>query len=1462
MCKTAKDVWNSLTITHQENNQVKDNKIDPFVQIYEEFTISDDETIDCAFARFNTIIASLKALDESFSSRNHVYEVVLEKDSETSKNKKEKYKSLALKAKKVSSNEEASCLDNDNEEYAMAVRDFKKFFRIRGCWNDSEEEDNSTKDEIVSWHLTTMSPQVVSATKLPILNPNDFDLWKMRIEQYFLMIDYLLWEVILNGDSPAPIRVIKGVLQLVAPTTAEQRLARKNELKAHGTLLMALPDKHQLKLNTHKDAKILMEAIEKKFGGNTETKKVQKTLLKQQYKNFTGSSSESLDQIHDRLQKLISQLEILDKNKTDLEEQSLDDLLNNLKIYEAEVKSSSSASTSTQNIAFVSTSNTDNTNEPVSVAASVSAVSVKIPISPLPNVDSLSNVVIYSFFASQSNSLQLDNDDLKQIDADDLKEIDLKWTGANGPTSMGFDMSKVECYNCHIKGHFAKECSYNWSFQAEEEPTNYALTSFSSLSSSSDNEGNMSYLSDFEELNGGYVAFGGNPKGVLLRVPRENNMYNVDLKHTVPSGDLTCLFAKTTLDESNLWHRRLGHINFKTMNKLVKGLENQLSLKVKIIRSDNGTEFKNNDLNQFHGMKGIKREFSVPRTPQQNCITERKNKTLIEAARIMLADSLLPIPFWAEAVNTACYVHNRILVTKPQHKTPYELLHGRTPSIGFMRPFSCPMTILNTLDSSGKFNGKVDKGFLLGYSVSSKTFRVFNSRTQIVQETLHVNFLENKPNVTGSGPTWLFDIDTLTKTMNYQPVTAGNQSNPIVGVQEQFDAEKAWEENSQQYVLFPVWFSSSTNPQNTDGDAAFDEKEPEFERRKPKSEVNVSPSNSAQSKKHNDKTKREAKGKSPVESLTRYMNLSKEFEDFSNNNINEDNAAGTLVPAVGQLFPNSTNTFSAAGPSNAAASPTHGKSSCIDTSQYPDDPNMPELEDITYSDDEEDVGAESDFNNLETSITIYVDDIIFRSTNKDLCKDFEKLMKDKFQMSSMGELTFFLGLQVKQKKDRIFISQDKYVAEILRKFGLTDGKSASTPIDTEKPLLKDPNGEDVDVHTYRSMIGSLMFLTSSRPDIMFAVCACARFQVTPKASHLHAVKRIFRYLEGKLHLSLWYQKDSPFNLVAYSDSDYAGASLDRKSTTRGCQFPGCRLIFWQCKKQTVVATSSTEAEIANLAIQGGSGSRLGLCRTEVWGKRGGKKAMIKAAVANTLPNLMAALRTQITNDIKNGAGPSSGGGGDAIPHGIHVWIERFTKLKLLVFQSAATPAEAEGWITHIEKLFQVLGCPDNFKTRLAAFKLEGDALSWWKAHLRTQVAAAARNIELLHESGNSNKQDRDGNRDQSVEYRGRQDRGYDLKRQDFWGQDQRSAGRNGNDRQGQGNYNQRQHKNQPTWDFNQGHDLGSSDQKRSIETLPLPPVCATCGKPHPGVCYKATRGCFTCRSTQHKVKDCPQGKQK
>nr|GEZ11161.1 putative ribonuclease H-like domain-containing protein [Tanacetum cinerariifolium] len=354
------------------------------------------------------------------------------------------------------------------------------------------------------------------------------------------------------------------------------------------------------------------------------------------------------------------------------------------------------------------------------------------------------------------------------------------------------------------------------------------------------------------------------------------------------------------------------------LKTFIIGLENLLSLKVKIIICDNGTEFKNADLNQFYGLKGIKREFSVPRTPQQNGIAERKNRTLIEAAKTLLADSLLPIPFWAEAINTACYVQNRVLVTKPHNKTPYELLHGRLPSIGFMRPFGCPVTILNTLDSLGKFQGKVDEGFLVGYSVCSKAFRVFNSRTRIVQETLHDNFMENKSNVSGSGPAWLFDIDSLSQTMNYHPVIAENQSNTHAGFQ---DTKKTGVEGTQTYVLFPVLSDGSINSQNNNKDAHADGKE------------------------HDDIQK--SVSPNIHSSSSGFRDLNAEFEEYNNNSSNGVNAASCSVFTAGQNLIDNTNDFSAAGPSNAA---------------------MPNLEDLSH--DVDDVGAVADINNLESIISV------------------------------------------------------------------------------------------------------------------------------------------------------------------------------------------------------------------------------------------------------------------------------------------------------------------------------------------------------------------------------------------------------------------------------------------------------------------------------------------------------------
>ncbi|GJZ07783.1 retrovirus-related pol polyprotein from transposon TNT 1-94 [Tanacetum coccineum] len=211
-------------------------------------------------------------------------------------------------------------------------------------------------------------------------------------------------------------------------------------------------------------------------------------------------------------------------------------------------------------------------------------------------------------------------------------------------------------------------------------------------------------------------------------------------------------------------------------------------------------------------------------------------------------------------------------------------------------------------------------------------------------------------------------------------------------------------------------------------------------------------------------------------------------------------------------------------------------------------------------------------------VQIYVDDIIFGSTSQNLCDDFAKIMHDEFEMSMMGELNFFLGLQIKQMEDKIFFNQSKYIKEMLKKFGLEDSKPTKTPMSTEIKLTKDDEADSVDSSKYRGMIGSLLYLTASRPDIMFSVCLCARFQENPKITHLEAIKRIFRYIRGTTHLGLWYLKGTGIETIVYANSDHVGDYVDRKSTSGVCTFMGCCFTSWFAKKQTALAISTTEAE--------------------------------------------------------------------------------------------------------------------------------------------------------------------------------------------------------------------------------------------------------------------------------------------
>ncbi|GJU29786.1 hypothetical protein Tco_1173375 [Tanacetum coccineum] len=251
------------------------------------------------------------------------------------------------------------------------------------------------------------SAHMVAASKVPMLKPGEYELWRMRMEQYVQMIDYSLWEVIENGNAPPITKVVEGVETTIAPTTAEEKAQRRLELKARSTLLMGIPNEHQLKFNSIKDAKSLLQAVEKRFGGNAATKKTQRNLLKQQYENFTASSSEKF------LRSLSPEWNthtIVWRNKPEIDTLSLDDLYNNLKIYEPEVKGTSSSSTNTQNIAFVSANNS--TNGAVNTAHGATTASTQATAVNSTTIDNLSDVVICAFFASQPNSPQLDNEDL------------------------------------------------------------------------------------------------------------------------------------------------------------------------------------------------------------------------------------------------------------------------------------------------------------------------------------------------------------------------------------------------------------------------------------------------------------------------------------------------------------------------------------------------------------------------------------------------------------------------------------------------------------------------------------------------------------------------------------------------------------------------------------------------------------------------------------------------------------------------------------------------------------------------------------------------------------------------------------------------------------------------------------------------------------------------------------------
>ncbi|GJZ92659.1 putative ribonuclease H-like domain-containing protein [Tanacetum coccineum] len=511
--------------------------------------------------------------------------------------------------------------------------------------------------------------------------------------------------------------------KMTVPSTIEEKTCKKNDV----------------------DAQSMSAVIKARFGGNEATKKTQKALLKQQYENFSASSSESLDSIFNRLQKLVSRLAILVEYGTTkhgarkvlsenwkeihhwmeailLETRSIDnriEIKGGVDMAEEEIQANW-ASWHSQIL-----------------RREREAATYKRGLATLEG-----QIVKYRehevLFSKEIALLKRSLDDLKNwrlgvviADEDDNDEPNPK-------------VKKKTVIPTATKKEFVKPV---------KRPFRSTV--------------NTVRAGDFNAVKPSHVGFGD--------YQTQNVHSQLNNKGLLISGLLKAHDWKTITFLSDSKTLIGGYVTFGE-------IENLVDKKVKIIRSDNGTEFKNKVMDEFCREKGINREYSVARTPQQNGVAKRKNRTLIEADRIM------------------------VLIVKPHNKTLYELFRGIKPAIGFMKPFGCHVTILNTLDKLGKFNGKSDEGFFVGYSLSSKAFRVYNIRTKKVQENLHIGFLENKPMIEGNGPKWLFDLDSLTQSMNYVPVVAGTFSNDFAGIQgvSESSTSSQQDQDNQDCIVMPI----------------------------------------------------------------------------------------------------------------------------------------------------------------------------------------------------------------------------------------------------------------------------------------------------------------------------------------------------------------------------------------------------------------------------------------------------------------------------------------------------------------------------------------------------------------------------------------------------------------------------------------------------------------------------------
>ncbi|GJY45968.1 retrovirus-related pol polyprotein from transposon TNT 1-94 [Tanacetum coccineum] len=1031
MCDTAQQIWKILLVTHKGNNQVKDSKIDLLVQQYEQFVIFEDESIDSAFARFNVIITSLKALDEGCFSKNYlirnfkVHEMIIKKDSEIAKTKSER-KSLALKAKKESSDEECSTSGSEDEEYAMAVRDFKKFFKrrvifVRQPRNDKKSFQRSRDDK------------------------NDKNERKCS------------WSD--SGEED------------------------KDKVKDETCLMAQASNEICLGIDLEPDEWI-------KDSGCT--------------KHMTSNRKLSLHTRHTTVVKL-------------------------------------------------------------SLVATYVETSLAKPEDKICLVSIDENSTLWHRRLGYAN--------MRLIQSIASKEL------VRNLPKLKFDR------------HFCDACKIGKQAHASHKAKNIVSTT------------RCLELLHMDLFGPSAVrSYGGNLYTLVIVDDYSRYTWTRFLKNKTEAFDQFEIFSKK--------------------------IQNQLGCSIVSIRTDHGREFDNEvQFGEFCNANGITHNFSAPRTPQSNGVVERKNRTLQEMSRTMLNEQSLPQKFWCNAVDTSTYILNRILIRAILGKTPYEILRGRKPTLDYFKVFGSRCFILNTKDYLTKFDPKSYEGIFLGYSQTSKAYIVLNKQTMKIEESLNVTFDETPP-PSKTSPLVDDDLDeeeairtTEKKNLEKDIEDDSIEIEEIVNVKESKDHplgnvignlnQRTLRSQAQNQSNF-FCFISIIEPKNVNealGDeswiVAMQEELNQFIAndvwelvQRPKNMTiigtkwvfrNKLDENGVVSR---NKARLVAQGYNQQEGIDydeTYAPVARlesirillayacalDFKlyqmdvksAFLNGLINEEVYVAQPPGFIDFEKPDHVYKLKKAlyGLKQAPKAWYDRLKAFLIKHEY----SMGMVDNTLFT--------KKKSSNL-IIVQIYVDDIIFGSTCQDMCDDFAKIMHDEFEMSMMGELNFFLGLQIKQMEDGIFFNQSKYIKEMLKKFGLEDSKPMKTPMSSDTKLTKDEVCESVDSTKYRGMIGSLLYLTASRPDIMFSVCLCARFQEDPKISHLEAVKRIFRYIKGTTHLGLWYPKGTGIETIVYADSDHAGDYVDRKSTSGICTFVGCCLTSWFSKKQTALAISTTEAE--------------------------------------------------------------------------------------------------------------------------------------------------------------------------------------------------------------------------------------------------------------------------------------------